>query len=65
MWQVTLELTVEEAETYTGPTDYRTHMMHNESLFGGAKVAAVQRADASSGAPLRYVGSDRESNNPT
>jgi hypothetical protein len=64
VWQVTLEFTIEEAEAYAGPIDYRALMAQNGSLFGGANVAAGQRADAPSGGPQRDAGADRESNKP-
>ncbi len=64
-WQVTLEFSIEEAESYSGPVDYRALMAaQNESLIGGANIAADKWADAADGRPQRAVGADREPNKP-
>jgi hypothetical protein len=64
VWQVTLEFTVEEAEAYAGPVDYRALMAQNGSLLGGADVKAGQRANVSGGGPQRAALPIRESGNP-
>ena len=64
VWQVTLEIAVEEAEAYAGPVDYRALMAQNGSLLGGADNQPGQRLDASGGGPQRAALPIRESGNP-
>ena len=64
-WQVTLEFSIEEAGSYSGPVDYRALMAaQNESLIGGANIAAGKWADVADGRPQRAAGADREPNKP-
>ncbi len=64
-WQVTLEISIEEAESYSGPVDYRALMAaQNESLIGGANIAAGKWADMADGQFQRADGADREPNKP-
>ena len=64
-WQVTLEFAVEEAESYSGPVDYRALMAaQNGTLLGGENIAAGERANKTRGEPQRTAGPIREPSNP-
>ena len=56
----TIEIGVEEAPAYAGPTDCLA-LKANELLLGSANIATCERAVAPSGGPQRPAWADRES----